>query len=145
MADPTITDGTLTITFNAFEMIDYKFKTKILEVIQHPTLGTAGASSKQQAFDGGAKEEIYTFHWQLKSTSGGDSAWVKFKSLRDTIWKTEESTQGFHRKVTFTIQESDETFFGKIATLSGPIEAGKDEIVVNGLLDFVIDDVTATF
>ena len=145
MADPTITDGTLTITFNAFEILDFKFITKFLEVIQHPTLGTVGASSKQQAFDGGAKEEVYTFHWQLKETDGGDSAWTKFKSLRDTIWKTEESTRGFHRKITFTIQESDETFFGKIATIAGLIEAGSDEIVINGILDFVIDDVTATF
>ena len=147
MAQPTITDGTTIITFNAFTLIDFKFTTEGANIIPIPTLGSALSVAKQNVIDINKKQELYTFHWQLKEGvgAGGTTAWEKLVTLRDTIWKTEHSSNGMHRKVTFTIQGIDVTFFGKIMSIAGPIEAGEDEQEINGILDFAIDNIVDEF
>ena len=145
MADPTVEDGTNTLTFKTFEVASIRFKNEKAAIVQYPY------GEGQEVIDVGMRSKFYTFGFILKkngsrSTFGTGTAYEQLEDF-ETLFETSESTNEYHRKVTYIKPDSTdtETLYGKILSITADVVAGEDEVTVNGNFDFAIDDKAATF
>ncbi len=140
-AQPTLTDGTTTITFDSFSTINYILQTKQMAKVQY--LDGGG----QQIVHTGMNQKHYIFNWELAHDNPlGDRAYTKFQNL-ETVWETKHSSNKYHRKVTFARPGSGvaKDVYGRIKTIRSPLTPGEHEKSMFGTLDFQIDNITPTF
>lgn len=139
----SITDSTNTTTFRAISGFSIKLLDESFRIYSIPLTG------KQRVSALGKISKTYSLDFALENTSGGDSAWTKFVSLRDNIWLTEHVVYEYQRKITFakpgtavvaTNGPVEKSINGKIQNIAFPEEMGENIRYGLGNISFLIDN-----
>lgn len=138
MAQPTITDGSTTITFGLFTNIDHSMQSQkfFAQALQK------GRGQRIRA--PGMFFEAYKFTFLFKSASGGDSGWEQYEIFVD-FTKARHKKYEYQRKLTFVkpgTTSTNKVIQGQVTNVATNVAYGTDEAKVIGSFDFVMDNIS---